>query len=48
MNKKLKTGIGIGIFAVVPIVAALVFFRHKPMIKPADNPRVVSIGVIVG
>lgn len=48
MNKKLKTGIGIGIFAVVAIVAVLVFFRHKPMIKPADNPRVVSIGVIVG
>lgn len=48
MNQKLKTGIGIGIFAVVAIVAALVFFRHKPMIKSADNPRVVSIGVIVG
>ena len=48
MTKKQKTGIGIGIFAVAVIVAAVVFFRHRPMIDPAEHPRVVSIGVIVG
>ena len=30
MNKKLKTGIGIGIFAVVAIVAVLVFSVISP------------------
>lgn len=48
MTKKQKTGIGIGIFAVTVIVAAVVLLRHRPMIAPADHPRVVSIGVIVG
>lgn len=48
MNKKLKIGIGIGVAAVVVIVAAAAFLRHRPMIDPADHPRAVSIGVIVG
>lgn len=48
MKKKWKIGIGIGIFAAVIIVAAVVFFRHRPMIDPADHPRVVSIEVTVG
>lgn len=48
MNKKLKIGIGIGVAAAVVIVAAAVFLRHRPMIDPADHPRVVSIGVTVG
>lgn len=48
MKKKWKIGIGIGILAAVVVVAAAVFLRHKPMLQPADNPRVVSIEVIVG
>lgn len=48
MDKKLKIGIGIGIFAAAVVVAAAVFLRHRPMLQPADNPRVMSISVTVG
>ncbi len=48
MSKKKTIGLGLGILAIAIVVAAVVFFRIKPMLESENNPRIISIVASVG